>query len=165
MPEIIGSASASGQRCSRVYGIHARPITLGLPQLVQVHHQIQGSYRAPVTAWPRVLVYLVDQARRIELTITHGLPFRWAGESSSFTSPARHPRLQVSRKAEARHGIARHGAVGDVAPTRLPVRGQGSGGRRNSQRIIPAAVPGRLCFGSWIFRRIYRWMAMCSAGP
>ncbi|MET0345970.1 MAG: alcohol dehydrogenase, partial [Casimicrobiaceae bacterium] len=45
-----------------------------LTRLVRAQQQIRGSYRAPLSTWPRALAFLRDNAKAAHAMITHRLP-------------------------------------------------------------------------------------------
>jgi threonine dehydrogenase-like Zn-dependent dehydrogenase len=57
-----------------VVGIHPEPVGVNLTRLVRDHQQIRGSYRAPVTTWPRVVAFLADNRELVRQMISHRLP-------------------------------------------------------------------------------------------
>lgn len=54
-----------------VVGIHPRPASIDLTQIVRNHQSIRGSYRSPIATWPRVLDYINANQARIRPLITH----------------------------------------------------------------------------------------------
>ena len=63
-----------------VVGIHPKPVSVNLTRLVRDHQQIRGSYRAPVTTWPRVLQFLGENVELVRQMISHRLPLEKAVE-------------------------------------------------------------------------------------
>lgn len=57
-----------------ICGIHPRPASVDLTRLVRERQQIRGSYRAPLSTWPRVLAFLREHADLARAMITHRLP-------------------------------------------------------------------------------------------
>ena len=57
-----------------ICGIHPRPASVDLTRLVRAQQQIRGSYRAPLSTWPRALAFLRDNAKAAQAMITHRLP-------------------------------------------------------------------------------------------
>ncbi len=57
-----------------VCGIHPRPASIDLTRLVREHQQIRGSYRSPVSTWPRVVDFLTQHTELARRMITHRLP-------------------------------------------------------------------------------------------
>lgn len=57
-----------------VCGIHPRPANVDLTRLVREHQQIRGSYRAPLSTWPRVVDFLTRNTELARQMITHRLP-------------------------------------------------------------------------------------------
>ncbi|MET0210295.1 MAG: alcohol dehydrogenase catalytic domain-containing protein [Burkholderiaceae bacterium] len=57
-----------------ICGIHPRPASVDLTRLVRAQQQIRGSYRAPLSTWPRALAFLRDNAKAAHAMITHRLP-------------------------------------------------------------------------------------------
>jgi hypothetical protein len=55
-------------------------VTVNLTRLVRDHQQIRGSYRAPVTTWPRVLRFLGENVELVRQMISHRLPLEQAIE-------------------------------------------------------------------------------------
>jgi threonine 3-dehydrogenase len=54
-----------------VCGIHPRPASVDLTRLVREHQQIRGSYRAPLSTWPRVVDFLTRHTELARQMITH----------------------------------------------------------------------------------------------
>lgn len=57
-----------------VVGIHARPAEIDLVQLVRMHQQIRGSYRAPAEDWDGVIAFLAANQGMMRKLISHHLP-------------------------------------------------------------------------------------------
>jgi threonine 3-dehydrogenase len=80
------AAAAGGLRQLRkggtlvVAGIHARPASIDLTQLVRMEQTIHGAYRAPVADWSRVLAFMQRHQDGIRAMVTHRLPLSDAME-------------------------------------------------------------------------------------
>jgi threonine 3-dehydrogenase len=57
-----------------ICGIHPKPASVNLTQLVREHQQIRGSYRAPIATWSRVVAYLAQHAGQVREMISHRVP-------------------------------------------------------------------------------------------
>ena len=57
-----------------ICGIHPKPASVNLTQLVREHQQIRGSYRAPIATWSRVVAYLAQHAEQVSEMISHRVP-------------------------------------------------------------------------------------------
>lgn len=86
--EAAGAASAVelGHRLLKprgvlvIGGIHARPVPLDLTLLVRRQQQVRGSYRAPESAWPRVVDFMRRHQDTLRLMVTHRVALEQAAE-------------------------------------------------------------------------------------
>lgn len=80
--EATGSAAAVAFGLDRlrpggrlvICGIHPAPVAVDATMLVRRHLDIRGSYRAPLSAWPRVLAMLAATPEEFAPMVTHRLP-------------------------------------------------------------------------------------------
>ena len=54
-----------------VTGIHPAPVPIDLTALVRGHQEIRGSYRAPESAWPQVILFMQEHGELLMRMITH----------------------------------------------------------------------------------------------
>jgi threonine 3-dehydrogenase len=57
-------------------GIYPQRVEIDLTRVVREHQQIRGSYRAPVSTWPKVIDYLVKNLGRVRHMLSHRIPLR-----------------------------------------------------------------------------------------
>ncbi|MCF6370852.1 zinc-dependent alcohol dehydrogenase [Rhizobium halophilum] len=61
-----------------VVGIHPKPAEIDLTQLVRMHQQIRGSYRAPSQTWDEMLLFLQQNQQVMHGLISHQLSLQEA---------------------------------------------------------------------------------------
>ena len=61
-----------------IAGIHAAPVPLDLTALVRKHQQLRGSYRAPESAWPKVVEFMARHQSLLRHMVTHQVPLSQA---------------------------------------------------------------------------------------
>lgn len=59
-----------------IAGIHPKPASVDLTQLVRNHQEIRGSYCAPLSTWPRVVDFIHRNADVVKHMITHQVPLQ-----------------------------------------------------------------------------------------
>ncbi len=82
VPETIAEALPLLRRDGIVVvtGIHPRPLTLDLTQLVRRQQQLRGSFRPPESDWPQALALMSEIGDQLAPMISHVLPLSRAEE-------------------------------------------------------------------------------------